>query len=146
MALYDYCQRQGRPLPAYETEENQAARTFRVRRSSRARSRGGGSRAKVSLYWAPESGEGSVRANAQTTVVLGLDRFGTTNWHKSKKIAEHAAAVGAIALAGLPVTLAPDLLERPLTIALPAQPDAPDAPHARAGQNASVPTSSSAYA
>jgi len=50
----------------------------------------------------------------QSTVTLDGQHYGTSNWHKSKKLAEHAAAVVAVVVRQLPITLDDGLLERPL--------------------------------
>jgi hypothetical protein len=106
MALHTYSVKSGQPQPAYTTEEDPATRLFRVLRvcfgwpltSSR----------QLTLPYAP-----------QATVALAGTRYTTGNWHKSKKMAEHAAAVVAVALARLPVPIDPGILDRPLTVDLP---------------------------
>jgi len=50
----------------------------------------------------------------QSTVTLDGQHYGTSNWHKSKKLAEHAAAVVVLVVRQLPITLDDGLLERPL--------------------------------
>ena len=110
MMLHTYCTKAGLPQPVYTTEETPVTRVFRVRVRAGPRSCERWLLTSVCFVCT------RVCARNKTTVEVDGRRYGTTNWHKSKKVAEHAAAVAAIGLARLPVPLGPDLLDQPLDI------------------------------